>query len=240
MLSAHFPFSGSDPDELCTHILAGKVSFSDKFWKDVSKDAIDLVIKMLDANPKTRISASKALEHKWFNILKSTECSEECDDKVDKSVLEMLMDYKCESLFKKSTLYLLVKMVKGEGFCKLKKEFKKMDLNKDGMISFDELKSAYVQSGIKVSDKEINLLITKLDFVGNQKVNYTEFLVATIDRTTIKKPDLIKDLFKQFDRNRNDTIEQEDIVRELQTLGRKVTKSELSGIMKHYDKSGKG
>lgn len=91
-------------------------------------------------------------------------------------------------------------MAPDDEYNELRLEFRNIDYNSDGMISFDELKSAFNQMKPKLSDKEITKIIGNLDFIGNQKINYTEFLVATIDRAAIKKPDLIKDLFKQFDR----------------------------------------
>jgi Ca2+-binding EF-hand superfamily protein len=61
------------------------------------------------------------------------------------------------------------------------------------------MRDAFRATSQSLSDKDIQKIIQKLDFVGNKKINYTEFLVATIDRKVLKKTDLIKDLFKQFD-----------------------------------------
>lgn len=35
-------------------------------WGDVSNEAKDLVVKLLDKNPSTRISISDALRHPWL------------------------------------------------------------------------------------------------------------------------------------------------------------------------------
>jgi serine/threonine protein kinase len=37
-------------------------------WKDISSDAKDLVSKMLDKDPSTRITASMCLDDAWFKI----------------------------------------------------------------------------------------------------------------------------------------------------------------------------
>ena len=36
-------------------------------WKNVSPDAIDLILKLAEKNPEKRISTDEALKHPWFN-----------------------------------------------------------------------------------------------------------------------------------------------------------------------------
>jgi Ca2+-binding EF-hand superfamily protein len=49
------------------------------------------------------------------------------------------------------------------------------------MIKDSEL-SAYLQANdVKLSSKEISELIKEIDYQGNGKINYSEFLTATID-----------------------------------------------------------
>ena len=199
MLSGNMPFGGENAEEIIKSILEGHISFTEKVWRNVSKEAIDLVIKMMNPNPKNRISAKQALEHEWFEILKSQETTYDFSN-INTTVLDSMKNFKWDSLLQKAALYLLVKMVPDDEYKELKLEFRKIDDNSDGMLSFDELKTAFNQIKPKLSDKEIMKIINKLDFIGNQKINYTEFLVSTIDLTVVKKPDLIKDLFKQFDR----------------------------------------
>ena len=49
------------------------------------------------------------------------------------------------------------------------------------MINAEELKEAIKLSEIKVPDEEIDNIISEVDYYGNGKINYTEFLVATVD-----------------------------------------------------------
>ena len=53
--------------------------FIENDWKDISKEAKDLISKML-VREKDRLSAAKCLEHKWFdmdaNLLSSANLSE--------------------------------------------------------------------------------------------------------------------------------------------------------------------
>ena len=47
------------------------VEYPDKYWSMVSDDAKDLVERLLEKDPKHRISAAQALEHEWLNKIES-------------------------------------------------------------------------------------------------------------------------------------------------------------------------
>ena len=56
-----------------------------------------------------------------------------------------------------------------------------MDKNKTGMIDAKDL-SAYLKSkNESLSQQEVYDMIKELDYQGNGKINWSEFLAATID-----------------------------------------------------------
>ena len=59
--------------------------------------------------------------------------------------------------------------------------FKKLDLDGTGLIHPHEIKQYIAENKVEISDEEIELLIKELDYAGNGKINYSEFLAATID-----------------------------------------------------------
>lgn len=63
----------------------------------------------------------------------------------------------------------------------MKHQFRALDLNKEGMIDATELHDYITKNHVEMSEKEINAMIENLDYAGNGKINYTEFLAATID-----------------------------------------------------------
>jgi serine/threonine protein kinase len=38
-------------------------------WNSISHEAIDLISRLLDPNPETRIELGEALNHKWFEVV---------------------------------------------------------------------------------------------------------------------------------------------------------------------------
>lgn len=47
-------------------IKRGYYSFPEKYWKDVSDDAKDLIKRLLTVDPEKRFSTNKALQHRWM------------------------------------------------------------------------------------------------------------------------------------------------------------------------------
>ncbi|GFT18291.1 ribosomal protein S6 kinase 2 alpha [Trichonephila clavipes] len=58
------------PDEDIKKILvrleSGKINMETEIWKRISMGAKDLVVKMLDLNPKNRYSAADVLNHEFI------------------------------------------------------------------------------------------------------------------------------------------------------------------------------
>jgi len=52
------------------------------------------------------------------------------------------------------------------------------------MINADELRQAIKNSDVNIPDDEVERIIHEVDYFGNKKINYTEFLVATLDVKT--------------------------------------------------------
>ena len=49
--------------------LENKLEFDLPCWENISADCKDIINRLLDKDPKTRITLDKALSHKWFSNL---------------------------------------------------------------------------------------------------------------------------------------------------------------------------
>ncbi|OMJ86411.1 hypothetical protein SteCoe_12068 [Stentor coeruleus] len=66
LLSGNFPFTGKDVGDVLLKNRKCMLSFSEKRWKKTSEYAVDLVKRLMDPNPATRLSSAEALRHPWF------------------------------------------------------------------------------------------------------------------------------------------------------------------------------
>lgn len=66
LLSGRPPFDGKDDKEIVKRVRMGTYSLNGPEWKNISKDAQDLIRKMLTYDPKHRCSASAAIQHTWI------------------------------------------------------------------------------------------------------------------------------------------------------------------------------
>jgi calcium-dependent protein kinase len=70
LISGHYPFIGDHQFEVYQAIKNIPVRFRQQEFAVVSDLAKDLIQKLLTKDPKSRISAKKALEHSWFKHMK--------------------------------------------------------------------------------------------------------------------------------------------------------------------------
>jgi len=67
MLRGLLPFESKDNKELVRLTLSAKIYLKDIYWDKISLEAKDMVNKLLDPNPKTRITTEEILKHPWTN-----------------------------------------------------------------------------------------------------------------------------------------------------------------------------
>ena len=74
-----------------------------------------------------------------------------------------------------------------------------MDKDQTGMITVMELQEALTSYGQNLTADEITQIVRNIDYAGNGKINYSEFLAATIEVPRVLTHDKLLALFKYFD-----------------------------------------
>ena len=67
LLSGRMPFEGSSPSEVLTKNKECRMYFQPQLWSKISKDAIELVLKLTHPNPLQRLTPEQALTHAWLS-----------------------------------------------------------------------------------------------------------------------------------------------------------------------------
>lgn len=69
LLSGYLPFNARDQQDLFQLIRLGKYNFESKYWAGISDEAMDLIERLLEVDPASRVTAKDALESDWIQGL---------------------------------------------------------------------------------------------------------------------------------------------------------------------------
>jgi len=72
LLAGYLPFHHKDQHELFKIIRLGKYNFNTQNWSGISKEATRLIEKLLEVDPSTRYTATKALESDWIKDMEDS------------------------------------------------------------------------------------------------------------------------------------------------------------------------
>ena len=234
LLVGYPPFNGSDDKKIIDAVKKGKYTLDEPEWDDVSEEAIDLVKKCLTYDPDKRVSASDALGHPWFKKFAKGE-------KVKKSLasraLGNLRSFRAEQKLKQATLaYIVSQCLTKEETDKMEEIFSSMDKNNDGMLSKEEIKEGYEEHfGQAIDDDEIDKIFDAIDTDRSGAIDYSEFLMATMNEQQLMSKEKLKQAFKMFDRDGSGTISKEEIKEALGTLDEETADKMIAEVDQDHD-----
>lgn len=191
LLCGYPPFYGNSDREILDAVKTGDFNFEGEEWESVSDDAKDLISKML-TKPAQRLTASQVLEHTWFK-------TEKKKDKININV-QILKNFIAATKLQKVVLTCMASQLSENEIMDLGKIFLSLDKNGDGTLTFEEL----TEGLSKLPDfntKEIQDLMASMDTDKSGKIDYTEFLAATMEKTLYLKEEKLYMAFKMFDKD---------------------------------------
>ena len=198
LLSGYMPFPGKDFEEIFQKIRSGKIHFDYDEFKHVSQEGKDLIKKLIVVDPEERYSACQALSHKWFEMYDGRYVTPACEI-LEKNLVQRLKEYRGVSHLKRAAYNILVKMSAEEDVLPIAEQFKVLDKDGTGMISVEELEQYLKEKNHNLTTAEINSVIKEIDYAGNGKINYSEFLCATMDVKKTITDARVRSVFNVFD-----------------------------------------
>lgn len=202
-----------------------------------SKDVVDLIKHMLVVNVKKRYTASDCLKHAWFKKNAKGTITE--DMACSQNVVNNLRKFKGQSHLRKAAMNILVKMINPLELEDLHTQFRTIDKDKSGIIDVAELRDGIKKANFSdITDEELNSIIGQLDYDNNGKINYSEFIAATVNLGSLLTDDKINALFKQFDVDNTDKITYNNIKDAFTKLGQELSDGDIRAILSMHDDDG--
>ncbi|KAM7256815.1 hypothetical protein ACFE04_012556 [Oxalis oulophora] len=199
------PFWAETEEGIAHAIIRGSLDFERDPWPKVSKDAKDLVKRMLDPNPYSRMTVEEASEHAW--IINA--------DKAPTvplgEVRSRIKQFSLMNKFKKKVLRLVADNLPVEQIDRLKEMFNMMDTDQNGDLSFDELKLGLQSIGHPVPDPEVHMLMEAADTDGNGTLSCDEFVTMSVHLKRIGNDEHLLQAFNHFDKDQSGYIEFDEL-----------------------------
>ena len=212
------PFNGGSDQEIFNNILNTEIKFENPLWENISNNAKSFVKLCLEKNGAKRPSAIKALDHPWFtNVLNATHRQQNLRE----DILMNIKNFNIKQKFKQIIIKHLLTYMNREELKVYKNAFFAIDFFHNGCIEEPELKKAFKLKNIEISDEEINHLFKIMDQNFKGAIDYTEFLMAGVNREQLLSEGNLTKAFNYFDINNSGFIENEDLYNCLLRNGKK-------------------
>jgi len=232
------PFVGRNDFDIMNRIKKGIIKMTGAAWDNASDLVKDLVKHMLTYDPKKRYSAQQALNHPWIKKY----CRQSYDKEFTMELLNNLRTFQTQHKLQEAAMtYIASQLTTTHEKDKLQNTFINLDINGDGKLSTEELISAFKElfGADFPAEQEVESVMARLDVDHNGYIDYTEFVMATINKKKLLSKERLQMAFAAFDKDGSGTITSDEIKTVL-GVGTAVPEEEWKNIIREIDQNGDG
>ncbi|KAL5543239.1 hypothetical protein UlMin_010949 [Ulmus minor] len=200
------PFWAESEEEIAQAIVRGIIDFERDPWPKVSEKAKTLVRSMLEPNPYCRMTIDEVLEHPWIQNTDHVP-----NVSLGENVRLRIKQFSLMNKFKKRVLRVVADNLSDEQVDGIKQIFDMMDTDKDGSLTFEELRNGLHMIGHPVSDPDVQMLIDAADADGSGTLDCEEFVTVSVHLKRISNDGLLSQAFSYFDKNQSGFIEFDEL-----------------------------
>jgi calcium-dependent protein kinase len=210
LLSGFPPFPGKTDEEIIRRVRLGKYTFAHTEFDQVSEQAKNFIKRLLVLDPGERPSAQEALQDPWIRMkLEATDTSMEFVS----TSLEKLAVFRAETKLKQAVLTFITSQIVNQSNSRdMRETFKRLDSDGNGRLSKEELIAAYAEL---MSEEEarstVESVMQKVDADGNGYIDYSEFMMATMNQHILLSKQNMETAFNMFDKDGSGSISVSEI-----------------------------
>jgi calcium-dependent protein kinase len=238
MLCGYPPFFGETDAEVLSKVRLGEYKFDAAEWKNISDDAKGLIRKLLKMNPKDRYTAEEALNHDWIK----NKAPKAKDVSLSAALVDNLRGFRSQNKLKKAALHIIANQLSEDQIKTLREMFSKLDENGDGHVTAQELTAGMASAGLKEIPPDLLQIMKDIDADGSGKIDYTEFLAATLDQKMYLQDSVCWAAFGKFDKDGSGDISLDELKLVLgdEDVQDVMAIKNAEEIMKQIDEDGNG
>ncbi|KAK4795401.1 hypothetical protein SAY86_013395 [Trapa natans] len=175
LLCGSRPFWARTESGIFRAVLKAEPSFDEPPWPSLSSEAKDFVKRLLNKDPRRRMTASQALSHPWIRNCSGTKLP------LDISIFRLMKSYMRSSSLRKAALMALAKTSTPDALFYLRLQFALLEPNKDGSITLENIRMALMRNSTDaMKDSRIHDYLTSLTVLQYRRMDFEEFCAAAL------------------------------------------------------------
>lgn len=213
VLGGYFPYQGTE-EEVLEQAYWGEVEFEHDLWDDISDDAKSFIKFLLDPDASSRPTAENALCHPWLRTYtNSTRVKTPSFTKVATEAFTSIQGFCPDSKLKQAVCSFIASQI----LSKTDKQqtarvFRALDKNCDGHLDRAEVKEGFKEYfNIDISSTDLDLIFSRVDVDCNDKIEYSEFLVASMWQHKLLDEKTLQAVFDLFDTDKSGEVDVEKV-----------------------------
>ncbi|KAK3023962.1 hypothetical protein RJ639_042852 [Escallonia herrerae] len=175
LLCGSRPFWARTESGIFRAVLKADPSFEEPPWPSMSSEAKDFVKRLLNKDPRKRMTASQALGHPWIRD------SSEVKVPLDILVFRSMKAYMRSPALRKAALQAFSKTLTVDELLYLKEQFALLEPSKNGAINLENIKAALMKHATDaMKDSRVHDFLVSLNALQYRRMDFQEFCAAAL------------------------------------------------------------
>lgn len=200
------PFYGESNKQILEAVKKGKLDFSSVEWKDKSKEAVDLIKKMITEQDQ-RLFTDQVLSDQWMSMSKVKTIYKE---KI-KVLFHNMKKYTKLDKFRKIVLYFLAKNLQEEDISHYHNYFYLFDSKNKGSIDRESF-ALTLKENLEIEEDLSNKVFDRMDIFNQGKISYIMFISQVIPFSKFFSDKRLVIFFQIANFNKGTTIGSQDLL----------------------------